>query len=145
MFGESAAEDTAAAEPGAAKKGFRDLITDDEDGKLDVSEMLFSPFLFLPVPILITEPAVGYGVGLAPVWFHERPHRSSSGQLLPPSASVLAGFTTSDGSRGGGGGHFHSWKNDTWRFLGFAARASLDLESASISAETGGDRSLGTT
>lgn len=131
------------ADPAPAKKGFRDLVTDDEDGRLDVSEMLFySRYSFLPVPILITEPAVGYGGGLAAVWFHERPDRSG-GQLVPPSVSVLAGFATSDGSRGGGGGHFHSWKHDTWRFLGFAGRTSLDLESAGISTEADGEGSLG--
>ena len=132
----------AAEDPAPAKKSFRDLVTDDEDGRFDVSEMLFSsPFSFLPIPILITEPAVGYGVGLAPVWFHQKPDLSS-GQLVPPSVSVLAGFTTSDGSRGGGGGHFHSWKHDTWRLLGFAGRASLDLESAGVSTEADGDRSF---
>lgn len=138
------AGDTAAADPAPAKKSFRDLVTDDEDGRFDVSEMLFAPtrFSFLPVPILITEPAVGYGFGLAPVWFHQRPDRSS-GQLVPPSVSVLAGFATSDGSRGGGGGHFHSWKHDTWRLLGFAGHVSLDLESAGISTEADGGRSIG--
>jgi hypothetical protein len=74
------------------------------------------------------------------VWFHQRPDQSS-GQLVPPSVSVLAGFATSDGSRGGGGGHFHSWKQDTWRLLGFAGRISLELESAGISTAAG-DRSL---
>jgi hypothetical protein len=140
---ETAAENTAAADPAPAKKSFRDLVTDDEDGRFDVSEMLFAPtrFSFLPVPILITEPAVGYGFGLAPVWFHERPDRNS-GQLVPPSVSVLAGFATSDGSRGGVVGHFHSWKHDTWRLLGFAGRVSLDLESAGISTEADGDRSI---
>lgn len=141
VVGEIAAADPTPADPAPAKKSFRDKVTDDEDGRFDVSEMLFSPFLFLPVPMLITEPAVGYGVGLAPVWFHERPVLNT-GQLVPPSVSVLVGFTTSDGSRGGGGGHFHSWKNDTWRFLGFAARTSLDLESAGISTEADGDRSF---
>jgi hypothetical protein len=126
----------------SAKKSFRDLVTDDEDGRFDVSEMLFfSPYSFLPIPILITEPAVGYGAGLAPVWFHQKPD-PSTGQLVPPSVSLLAGFGTNDGSRGGGGGHFHSWKQDTWRLRGFAGRVSLDLESAGVSTEADGDRTF---
>ncbi len=136
-LGQATAE--AASEP--PKKSFRDLLTDDEDGRFDVSEWVLSRGRFLPIPILITEPAVGYGGGLAPVWFHKPPDRSG-GQLVLPSVSVLAGFLTSDGSQGGGGGHFHSWKRDTWRFLGFAGRASFDLESAGLSPELDADRSL---
>ena len=130
---------SAASEP--PQKSLRDLITDDEDGWLDVSEMVLARSYFLPIPILITEPALGYGFGLAPVWFHEPPDRSS-GQLLPPSLSLLAGFATSDGSWGGGGGHFHSFKNDTWRVLGVAAYAELELESAGISTSLEPDRFL---
>ena len=129
---------TAAPEP--PRKSLRDLVTDDEDGRFDLSELTQSDSRFkalpIPIPILITEPAVGYGGGLAPVWFHQPPDRSS-GQLVPPSVTVLAGFLTSDGSWGGGGGHFHSFKKDTWRLAGFAGRASLELESAGLSADLG--------
>ena len=122
----------------ATGQSLRDLVTDDEDGRFDVSELLFArPLSFLPIPILITEPALGYGGGLVPVFFHEPPDKSS-GQLITPSVSAVAAFVTSDGSQGGGGGHFHSWKSDTWRAMGFAGRASLELESAGISP----DRSL---
>ena len=120
-----------AAAPG---QSLRDLLRDDEDGRFDVSELLFSRLTlgFLPIPIVITEPAVGYGGGLAAVWFHQMPDRTSR-QLVPPSVSVGAGLLTSDGSWAGAGGHFHSWNKDTWRLLGFGGRASLDLESAGIS------------
>lgn len=37
---------------------------DKQDGALDASEWLVEKKGFLPVPILITEPAVGYGAGL---------------------------------------------------------------------------------
>ena len=136
---------TAATASEPPKRSLRDLLTDDEDGWLDVSEMMFSrsgsAFSFLPIPILITEPAVGYGVGIAPVWFHKPPD-PSGGQLVPPSVSVFAGFATSDGSWGGGGGHFHSFKDDTWRLLGFAGNVSLDLESAGFSTGPEAGRSL---
>ena len=128
----------------APGQSLRDLMTDDEDGRFDVSELLFArPLSFLPIPIVITEPALGYGGGLVPVFFHEPPDRSS-GQLVTPSVSVLAGFLTSDGSQGGGGGHFHSWKSDTWRALGFAGRASLELESAGIRGDSSLEYSIDT-
>lgn len=131
------------AEPAPPKESLRDLLRDNEDGQLDLSDYLFSkaPFNFLPVPLLITEPAVGYGGGLATVWFHQRPDLSS-GRLIPPSVSVAAAFLTSDGSQGGGGGHFHSWKSDTWRLAGFGGRVSLDLESAGVSPDLAAGRSL---
>jgi len=138
---------TAAAASEPAKKSLRELLIDDEDGWLDLSEMMFSSsnsryrFLPIPIPILITEPAVGYGLGLAPVWFHKPPDRSS-GQLVPPSVSMAAAFATTDGSWGGGGGHFHSFKNDTWRVLGFAGYASLELESAGISTDFAAGQTL---
>jgi hypothetical protein len=49
----------------------RSVFTDPEDGKLDASEWLLERKGFLPVPILITEPAVGYGVGAALLFFRE--------------------------------------------------------------------------
>lgn len=131
------------ADSKSPKASLRDRLTDDEDGRFDIGDYLFSEshFSFLPVPILITEPAVGYGAGLATVWFHERPDRSS-GRLIPPSVSVAAAFGTSDGSWGGGGGHFHSWKSDTWRLGVFGGRFSLDLESAGVASDFGDEQSI---
>jgi hypothetical protein len=137
---------TGASEPSEpSKKSLRDRLTDDEDGRFDLSELMESDSnskaLPIPIPILITEPAVGYGGGFAPVWFHGPPDRSS-GQLVPPSVTVAAGMLTSDGSWVAGGGHFHSFKKDTWRVAGFAGRAALELESAGIAPDFGADQSV---
>ena len=43
---------------------------DTEDGQLDLSYFLASPRAFLPIPLIITEPAVGYG--LASRWLDGR-------------------------------------------------------------------------
>lgn len=50
----------------------RGLFTDPEDGALDASEWLLDRKGFLPVPILITEPAIGYGGGLAAMFLRPR-------------------------------------------------------------------------
>ena len=50
---------------------FNENMIDPEDGKLDVSNYLASARGFLPVPIIITEPAVGYGLGAAVAYFHQ--------------------------------------------------------------------------
>ena len=50
-----------------AHAGFMDWIDenmiDPEDGQFDMSNYLASAQGFLPVPIIITEPAVGFGLG----------------------------------------------------------------------------------
>ena len=48
-----------------------DTFIDPADGHLDMSKWLLEQDGFMPVPILITEPAIGYGGGLALVYFHE--------------------------------------------------------------------------
>ncbi len=55
---------------GQVRAGFMDDFKDPKDGAFDVSGMLDSPAGFLPIPIIITEPAVGYGGGLAVLYFH---------------------------------------------------------------------------
>ncbi len=45
---------------------------DQIDGHLDMGEYLAeNAYGFLPVPILITEPAVGYGGGFTGIFLHE--------------------------------------------------------------------------
>ena len=51
---------------------FNDMFVSPNDGAVDVSGFLNSRTGFLPVPILITEPAVGYGGGLAIAYFHKK-------------------------------------------------------------------------
>src|ERR1700691_3695363 len=44
-------------------------FTDAEDGMFDLSDMLLSHRGVLPVPTIVTEPAVGYGLGLGLLYF----------------------------------------------------------------------------
>ena len=50
--------------PSVFSSWFRDTLIDPEDGMLDASDYLASASGFLPVPIIITEPAVGYGLAI---------------------------------------------------------------------------------
>ena len=58
---------------GAAQADFfQDYMIDPEDGMLDGSRYLSEvPQGFLPIPMVITEPAVGAGLGMGAVFFHE--------------------------------------------------------------------------
>jgi len=51
------------------KKG--GVFRDPEDGRLDMSEWLLTKKGFLPIPIIITEPALGYGGGLVLAFFSQ--------------------------------------------------------------------------
>ena len=104
---------------------FRDPV----DSSLDMSDWLLRKKGFLPVPIIITEPALGYGGGLALAWFRRPTGESQSRTAFsPPTIIAAAGFYTAGGSYGGGGGVFHPFRNDSFRYLGLLAVASLDLK-----------------
>src|SRR4051794_24515080 len=95
---------------------FRDPV----DGKFDLSHWLLTRKGALPVATLITEPAVGYGVGVGVLFFHQSIEEamSRSAKKAPPSitAGIVAG--TENGTRAGAAGHFGSWKNDRFRYTG---------------------------
>lgn len=71
-------------------------MIDPEDGKLDVSNYLASANGFLPVPIIITEPAVGYGLGAAIAYFHQPKEidRDEQGTVLCLSVCQLARYSS---------------------------------------------------
>ena len=52
---------------------FKEMIKDSTDNAIDISGVLNSDLSFLPIPIIIiiTEPAVGFGGGLALGYFHK--------------------------------------------------------------------------
>ncbi|APV51262.1 hypothetical protein BWI17_17180 [Betaproteobacteria bacterium GR16-43] len=115
-------------------QGFRERIFDPEDGKLDLSNYLLDHRGALPVPIVITEPAVGYGGGIALLWFSESIRdaashaKDSGGRLTPPNIYGLAVFGTENGTKGLGGGARMSFLDDRWRYRGGAAAVSVNLD-----------------
>jgi len=104
---------------------------DPEDGRFDMSRHLATATGFLPVPMLITEPAVGYGAGLFGMYFHgsieEWSHRDNHGRFRPPSISLAGGFVTENGSWGVLAGHFGVWAHDRVRYLGGIGYVSPNL------------------
>jgi len=92
-----------------------DTFIDPSDGYLDMSNWLLEKQGFLPVPIIITEPAVGYGGGLAAVYFHDK---MGAKKGTPPSVSAIAGAATENGTWFAGGGHMGIWADDDIRYKG---------------------------
>jgi hypothetical protein len=118
-----------------------DKFIDPADGMPDTSNWLLNSHGVLPVPIIITEPAVGYGGGLALLFFHssiaekaQEQKKADTGTsdagnktIPPPSISGLTGIKTENGTWAGGGFHFGTWKNDRIRYLGGAGKTSVYL------------------
>ncbi|GAB2791854.1 BamA/TamA family outer membrane protein [Dyella kyungheensis] len=104
---------------------------DPEDGALDMSRWLLQHKGALLVPIIITEPAVGNGGGLAAVFF-QAPKQSEaskeSGLRIPPDIYGAAAFKTENGTWGYGlGGSFH-FKDDRWRYAGAVGKINVNLD-----------------
>ena len=121
------------------KPSFLQQIKDSKDGNIDFSKYIGSAHGFLPVPIIVTEPAVGFGGGVAFLFLHDsiknrierEKEKSSDGKLRhipPPSVSGVAGFGTENESWGAGAFHLGIWREDTIRYLGAAGYASINYD-----------------
>ena len=118
-----------------------DGFADPEDGMFDVSHWLAEKKGFFPVPIIITEPAVGYGAGAALVFLHDPlsgrvpdgetfdpQSKDAEGKLIPPSISALFGMYTENDTWMAGGAHLGIWKNDNVRYTGALATGSINIK-----------------
>ena len=102
-----------------------DNFIDPGDGYFDMSSWLRQKTAFLPVPIIITEPAVGYGGGLAAVLFFPGKvlgRYSDDGRLVPPSVTGVAAAGTENGSQIAGAFHFGVWNDDRHEIAGLGAK-----------------------
>ncbi len=141
------------AAPGAglASNVLSDAFIDPTDGAFDTSNWLLEKRGFLPVPILVTEPAVGYGGGAALLFFHrteedieaarqraeekeaaeqEGADEGAPTEVLthPPSISFAAGLGTESKSWLAGGGHYGIWLGDRVRTLTMGGYSSLNVD-----------------
>lgn len=127
----------------------RGLFTDPEDGALDASEWLLEKKGFLPVPTIITEPAVGYGIGLGLLFFRESigdavKQGRESGHVTPPDIYGVFLAATENGTKFGGAGGMVTFDNDRWRWRGGVGLADVNLDFFGAGGMLGtGDESIG--
>jgi hypothetical protein len=124
----------------AAAGWFADTLIDPLDNQLDAGKYLAEKKGVLPVPIIITEPAVGYGLGIAGVFLHDplagktepgkefEPNPDADGNLKPPSASALFGGYTENDTWFAGGMHRGIWKDDALRYTGVLVEANVNMK-----------------
>ena len=109
----------------------------EKDGDEEATEKKKEGPPFIAIPIFITEPAVGYGLGGAVGYFHKTKDGGDSGadshapaftadtaanvgkqQKVPPTISGVAAAYTESGTWGVGLAHTASWKKDRIRYTG---------------------------
>lgn len=122
-----------APEAEAEKQSFFAQFKDPVDGKFDMSAWLLENIIgFLPVPIIITEPAVDNGIGVAGVFFHEpkadQMKPDADGKVILPNVSAVAVAVTGNDSWMVGGGHLRNWSRDHYRYSVFGGYANINLD-----------------
>jgi hypothetical protein len=121
-------DETAAA---SNDESFWGRLHDSQDGAFDLSRFLLEHRGFLLVPIIVTEPAVGNGGGLAAMFF-DLPDQSQAskdrGDRVPPNIYGAGALRTENGSNAAfAGGKFH-FDDDAWRWFGAFGKTSLNLD-----------------
>ncbi|MEJ8815948.1 hypothetical protein WKW77_33145 [Variovorax ureilyticus] len=119
------------AAPSATRKdpplASRSRFFDPEDGQLDVSSFLEDPRGFLPIPIVVTEPAIGYGGGAAGMFLRPREEAGKEGWARPDISGVGA-FGTENGTKGAFAGDASRWMDGRLRTLFGAATGQVNLD-----------------
>ena len=109
------------------------VFTDPEDGYFDLSEWLLDRRGFLPVPIIIPEPAIGYGGGAALLFFRgsirdAATRTAPSGRVTPPDIYGVMFGATENGTKFLGGGALVTFAEDTWRYRGGVGKTDVNLK-----------------
>jgi hypothetical protein len=105
-------------------------LFDKKDGNFDISEYMSQAYGFVPVPIVITEPSVGYGGGLVLTYLHDNlgGKKSESGRRVPPSISGVLLSGTENGTRMLGAFHVGYWLEDTVRTTSYIGSPNIYMD-----------------
>ena len=127
---------SAKTEPEVPRTGLAQFF-DPEDGQLDLSYFLENPRGFLPIPIVMTEPAVGYGGGVAGMFLRPRREAGDEGWARPDISGVGAFATrTARGVRSpatpAGGSRTPAHDGRRWHRTGQSRLLGLGSDSGSL-------------
>jgi hypothetical protein len=100
---------------------------DPEDGQFDLSWFLEHPYGFLPIPIVVTEPAVGYGGGIAGMFLRPR-HEAGQEGWARPDISGVGAFATENGTWGAFAGDASLWLDGRLKTLIGAGTGRVNLD-----------------
>jgi len=103
------------------------MMRDTLDGKLDFSRFLIEAHGFIPIPLIITEPAVGgFGLAIIPV-FITAPKSQFKHSRTPPDITGAIGMYTANDSWLLGGFRFASIPNWSMKYRVALGYANLNL------------------
>jgi hypothetical protein len=114
------------APPTAPRTG-RQRFVDPDDGQLDVSDFLAHPRAFLPIPVIVTEPAVGYGGGAVGLFLRPRKEAGDEGWARP-NMSAVGALATQNGTRGAFAGDASRWIGGRLKTLAGAGTGRINLD-----------------
>jgi hypothetical protein len=100
---------------------------DPKDGQFDLSTFLATPKRFLPIPLVVTEPAVGYGGGLAGMFVRPRKQAGSEG-FARPNMSIVGGIATENGTWMAFAGDSSHWMDDRVQTLAAVGGGEINLD-----------------
>ena len=100
---------------------------DPDDGQIDLSRFLATPRRFMPVPLVVTEPAVGYGGGLAAMFLRPRKAAGDEG-FARPNISIVAGIATENGTWAAFAGDSSHWFDDRVQSLAAGGTGEINLD-----------------
>jgi hypothetical protein len=101
-------------------------LRDPETGAIDISDLIYNAHGFMPIPIIVTEPAVGYGGGLAILYF--QPQKKKYDRYVPPNIYGVAGLGTQNKTWLGALFGFYVFGPDRVRYLGAVARPNINVK-----------------
>jgi hypothetical protein len=114
------------ADAEAPREGMARFL-DPADGQVDLSYFLENPRGFLPVPIIVTEPAVGYGGGAAGMFLRPREEAGEEGWARP-NISAVGAAATQNGTWGGLAGDASRWLDGRLRTLVGGGTGQINLD-----------------
>src|SRR5262245_18666508 len=100
---------------------------DPEDGAFDLSSFLATPKRFMPIPLVVTEPAIGYGGGLAGMFIRPRKQAGEEG-FARPNISAAGGIYTENGTWMAFAGDSSHWLDDRLQTLAAVGGGRLNLD-----------------
>ncbi len=109
------------------KLSFRDSL----DHQLDLSDWIINAHGFVPVPVIITEPAVGgFGGGLAPVFIQPNKPVIKNGKAYPQPPDVTVGFGgyTLNNSWAAGGGRVGTIEKWGLRYMMIVGYGNINMD-----------------
>lgn len=111
------------------KEARKAILRDTMDGKLDFGRFILEAKGFLPIPLIITEPALGGFGGLMALAFLTPKKNIPAGMgYVPPDITVGAGMYTANNSWLVGGGRIGSFPKAGIKYRAFAGYVDMNLD-----------------